>query len=39
VSFYYKNKDFATILIFLGFCHNSRKRAKEEKKKEKKNAL
>jgi hypothetical protein len=30
-SFYYKEKNFATILVFLGFCHNPGKLTKEEK--------
>jgi len=30
---YYKERDFATILVFLGFCHNLGEIAKEEKKK------
>jgi len=31
-SFYYIKKDFATILVFLGSCHNFLKIAKEEEK-------
>jgi hypothetical protein len=31
-SFYYKEKDFVTILVFLGFCHSLGEIAKEEKK-------
>jgi hypothetical protein len=29
-SFYYKEKDFTTILVFLGFCHSLEKIAKEK---------
>jgi hypothetical protein len=29
-SFYYKERDFAIILVFLGSCHNLRKITKEE---------
>jgi hypothetical protein len=29
-GFYYNEKDFSTILIFLGFCHNLREITKEE---------
>jgi hypothetical protein len=29
-SFYYRERDFTTILVFLGFCHSPRKIAKEE---------
>ncbi len=30
-SFYHKKKYFSTILVFLSFCHDPRKIAKEEK--------
>jgi hypothetical protein len=30
--FYYKERDFATILVFLGSCYNPRKIAKKEEK-------
>jgi len=29
-SFYYRKKDFATILVFLGSCHSPREITKEE---------
>jgi hypothetical protein len=31
-SFYFKKRDFVTILVFLGFCHRLGKIAKEEEK-------
>ncbi len=31
-SFYYKERNFTTILVFLGFCHSLGKITKEEKK-------
>jgi hypothetical protein len=33
-GFYYKVNDFSTVLVFLGFCHNPKKIAKEKEEKE-----
>ncbi len=35
--FYYKERHFATILVFLGFCHNPKKITKERRRKRVKN--